>query len=313
MSTASWRKRFRLLFVPLTLAALVWAVALLWDAWPQLRTNLPRLQAGWLWLTLVGNLVAGYLGFEAFRMLFNRMRPNLYGRMDLGHLYFTAQLMKHLPGRIWGVAYQSATGDRATLAEWVSVNVAFMLLSTIFALWVAGIVLCLAFGWQWGLLVFVLGAAAYGLGWREHVLMVLVDLLRRLPAWAIGRICDALQPLVNAGVRFKLLIWCLLAANWLLVLLAWAGYGVAWPDLAAVDGIWLCAIYTVAWFVGYISLFSPSGIGVRELVFVLLAHQFPPDAVAGTVVLGRVMLLLVDVIFSLLFAPSHGSQKLRRL
>jgi uncharacterized membrane protein YbhN (UPF0104 family) len=65
----------------------------------------------------------------------------------------------------------------------------------------------------------------------------------------------------------------------------------------------MCAYYMVAWFVGYVSLLTPSGLGVRELVFAWLAKDFPPDAVALMAVVGRVSLLAVDLALGLAFAP----------
>jgi uncharacterized membrane protein YbhN (UPF0104 family) len=65
----------------------------------------------------------------------------------------------------------------------------------------------------------------------------------------------------------------------------------------------LCAFYMVAWFVGYVSLLTPSGLGVRELVFAWLAKDFAGDAVALMAVVGRINLLFVDLFMGLAFAP----------
>lgn len=305
MSDTPWRKRWRWLCLVLSALALAWTVELLWRAWPELRANLPRLHARWLLLTLVGNVVSGYLGFEAFRVLFQRMKPEVYGRLRLAHLYFTAQLMKHLPGRIWGVAYQSSTGDRASLAEWVSVTVAYMVLTTGFALWVAVTVLGFVHAVGLGWLALSAGLAVYVGGWHRRPMTVLLAQLRKLPSRAFTRLGDALLPFVDVKTKYKMLVLALFAANWLVYLVSWAGYGLAWPGLTATDGIQLCAIYTVAWLAGYLSLVSPSGIGVRELVFVLLAHRFPADAVAGLAVFGRAVLLMTDVLLGALFSPFH--------
>lgn len=309
MPESSWRSHWRWLCVPLVLVALAWTIWLLWDSWPALRANLPQLRTGWLLFILLGNVISGYLAFEAFRALFNRMRPNLYPRTYLARLYFAGQLMKHLPGRVWGIAYQSAAGDRATISEWVSVTAVYMVLITGFALWVAVTVLGFMFAWAWGLLALLMGGGIYVLLWRERPLTGLLGLLRRIPLHAMDRLCNAVQPFVTADGQFKRIVWGWFTASWLVYLLAWMGYGLAWPGLSASDGIWLCAIYTVAWFAGYISLVSPSGFGVRELVFVLLAHRFPPDAIAGMAVLGRVTLLLVDVLLGVIFTPFKTGEK----
>lgn len=301
MAESSWRHRWRWLFALLAAVALAWTIWLLWDSLPALRESLPKLQLRWLVFTLILNTVSGYLGFEAFRALFNWMCPATYGRPALAHLYFTGQLMKHIPGRIWGVAYQSGVGDRATLAEWISISVVYMALATAFALAVACTALGFMFRWTYGLLVFFVAATIYLFAWKPGPLTALLNLVRKLPLPAFTRLCDATQPFTDVDLRFKLHVAFWFVANWLIYLLAWAGYGMAWPNLSAANGVWLCAMYTIAWFVGYISIFSPSGIGVRELVFVLLAQDFPPDAVAGMVVLGRVVLMAVDVILGISF------------
>ncbi len=308
MSDMLRRKWWRWLCIVLSALALVWTVELLRRAWPELRANLPRLHIGWLLLTLVGNVVSGYLGFEAFRALFERMKLGVYGRLHLAHMYFTAQLMKHLPGRIWGVAYQSTAGDKASLAEWVSINVVYMLLATGFAVWMAATVLGFILSAAWGLLAFTTGIVIYVFGWRQRPMTAMLALVRKLPGRSLSRMSDALLPFISAPKQFKARLFAILATSWLLYLASWAGYGLAWPGLTVVDGIQLGAIYTVAWLAGYLSLVSPSGIGVRELVFVLLAHRFPADAVAGLALFGRVILLMTDVALGALFSPFHPAR-----
>lgn len=301
----SWRQRLHVWSIPLVLLALAWAVHLLWSAWPELAIDLPRLHVRWLWLTLAGTVLGGYLGFEAFRILVRQLCPLAYGRLALAHLYFTAQLMKHIPGRVWGIAYQSATGRRVALRQWASINVIYMVLTTGVALWVASTVVGCMFGMVWGVMAFTTGLMIYFGAWHSSRIDTLLNLVRRVPLHVCERMADALQPFAEVGTRFK---WCLLlwfGASWLVYLLAWGGLGLAWPGSSFADGVFLCALYTVAWFVGYISLVSPSGVGVRELVFVLLAHRFSPDMVAVMAVLGRAMLLTVDVLLGVIFAGAR--------
>jgi hypothetical protein len=283
--------------------ALVWTIHLLWQAWPMLRLNLQRVRPEWLMLVFVGNLLAAYFAFEAFRALFAHVLPDRYARPRLAHLYFVGQLMKHLPGRVWGVAYQSASGSEASIAHWVGVNSVFMAISTAVAIWVAAIVLGFFHAWLAGCAIAVAGLLVYFVAWRATVLTSLLGQLRRLPMRAVTRLADALAGFADATARFKLEVLFWFALSWLCYLGGWAGYGLAWPGLRAADAVALCAIYTFSWFVGYASLVSPSGMGIRELVFVLLARDYPPDAVAGVAVMGRVSLLMVDVVLGAVFAP----------
>ena len=299
MSENAKSERWRWLSFPLAIGALAWTVWLLWDSIPLVLESLPKLHWGWLGFTLVGNLIAGYLVFEAFRALFEKIQPCTYPRFHLAHLYFTGQLMKHLPGRIWGIAYQAAMGNRASMVEWVSVTSVFMVLSTGFAVWVATTVLSFMFGFLWGVLALIVGAAIYFFVWQEKPLKFVLLILSKVPL--LKRLTLALEPFIAVDTKFKVTVGFWYIISWTIYFIAWMGYGMAWPSLTPIDAVWLCAIYTVAWFVGYISLVTPSGAGVRELIFVLLAQNFPPDAVAGMAVLGRLTLMLVDVIFFSLF------------
>ncbi|MFT3789793.1 MAG: hypothetical protein QM741_01690 [Rudaea sp.] len=303
MTVLGWRRHLHWLLALVCAGTLAWTIHLLWQAWPTLQANLLQMRSKWLAFVFAGNLLAAYLAFEAFRALFVHVLPGRYGRLRLAHLYFVGQLMKHLPGRIWGTAYQSASGNEASMAQWVGVNSVFMVLSTAVAIWIAAIVLGFFHAWLTGFAATAGGLLVYFVTWRKTALSPLLGLLRRLPMRAAGRLADALAGFADASSGFKLEVLGWLVLVWLCYLAAWAGYGLAWPGLRVTDAVVLCAIYTFSWFVGYISLISPSGMGVRELVFVLLARDFPPDAVAGLAVMGRMALLAVDVVLGVAFVP----------
>lgn len=299
-----WRLRLRwLLMVVVSLVALGWTVVLLHDALPELRKSLPHMKLGWLALPLVGCITCGYVGFEAFRALLRHVAPLAYGRLVLGHLYFVAQLMKHLPGRVWGVAYQSTAGSEVSLGTWASVTAVHMVIATGMAIWMALTVVGFVASPVWGMSALLLGAAGFVFGWQTASLGVLLRLLAKLPGRIFAKAAGALGQFVDAPAQFKLKVLGLFSAYWLLYLVSWAGYGWAWPGLTPGDGMVLCALYTVAWLAGYFSIVTPSGLGVRELVFAVLAHRYPADAVAGLAVFGRAMLLLADVVLGAAYGP----------
>lgn len=303
MSKSAWQLLWRLLLPAFAAAALAWTCALLWHGWPDLYRNLVHVSVGWLLFTLLGTALSAYLGFEAFRSLVLRVRPGVFDRPRLGHLYFTAQLLKHLPGRVWGVAYQSSVGTGVSASEWIGINAAHMLLSTTFAVGTAMVVFGFMILWPAGVAVMALGTVLYTKLWHRRPVMLVQALIHRLPGPAFSRLSDALGSFAEPDTAFKIRIAALQGTCWAIYLVAWGGYGFAWPGLGFRNGVELCALYTIAWFAGYASLVSPSGMGVRELVFVLLAHNFPTDAVAGLAILGRAMLLGVDILLGLSFAP----------
>ncbi len=70
----------------------------------------------------------------------------------------------------------------------------------------------------------------------------------------------------------------------------------AWPTAAL-----LLTTYIGAWVVGYISVFAPTGIGVREGVLVLLLAPYIPVSTAMAVALGyRVWLTMRDALAAVL-------------
>ena len=101
--------------------------------------------------------------------------------------------------------------------------------------------------------------------------------------------------------RLKIFLFFSIAS--ILYYASWFLNGMGYPPLGAGGGLQLGALYMLAWFVGYVSLVTPSGLGIRELVFVWLANDFPGDAVALMAVIGRISLLAVDLIMGLIFAP----------
>jgi len=287
-----------------TTIALAWVVWMLVKIWPDLSARRSEIDLRLLAAALPLALVASWLTFLSFVALLRAFGISTLRWRELGHLYFTAQLLKHLPGRVWGIGYQWAAGGRAhSLGSWLRANIAHTLLATFFALWSSALVLGLTLG-PWACVAAVaIGAVAYAGLWYCRSAMRSV----RWPAWLGRRIARAdgglLDALYSVPVAARTRIFVLFAASWVAYYAAWYLNGEAYAPLGGGGGVRLCAYYMVAWFVGYVSLLTPSGLGVRELVFAWLAKDFPPDAVALMAVVGRVSLLAVDLALGLVFAP----------
>lgn len=300
-NSLSAKKITKSILVILSIMSIAWVFYVLQDSIKELKNSLLNIQYTWLVGVLVGNCISGYIAFEGFRLIFEHVQPRTYSRRSLARLYFIGQLMKHLPGRVFGIVYQASIGDKITVTQWIGINATYMLLTTAFAVWVACSVAALMFSLTAGAFIVSLGLLLYFMCWQPAFLYKLAAYFNSERFRSIRSALEAIIAIASADRIFQFKILIIFIASWAIYMIAWIGYGIAWPGLSALDGIWLCGIYTLAWFLGYISFVSPSGLGVREAAFFLLATDFPPDAVAAMAVLGRVILLLVDFILGLMF------------
>lgn len=302
-SRGRFRLAWKLVAAGVTVASLAWVVWLLAGAWPDLATRSEEIRGAELLLGLTLSLGASYLVFEVFASLVRCLGDSPLSRLQLAHLFFTSQLLKHLPGRIWGIGYQWAAGrSTGSLGDWLLINASHMALATFFALWSASLALSFTSGVRGVLFAAVSGGVAYVAAWQllsSRFGRWLEALTRRSGVLGSGM----LAPLTRMSASARLRIFVLFSTSSLLYYASWFAYGTSYPSLGGGGGVQLCALYMLAWFVGYVSLLTPSGLGIRELAFAWLAKDFPADAVALMAVIGRASLLSVDVILGLLFAP----------
>lgn len=303
-SRAVWK---RVLATLVVLASLLWVLWLLEDAWVGLARELRELHSLSLLAGLALGSIATYLGFIGFRLLL----PELSGRVmplpQLAHLYFVAQLMKHLPGRFWGIAYQVAvTRGQIAASSWLAANLLHMLLMMYLAVVISGAALIGTHS--------LLLAAAWVMFWLAACIVPWLPRCRlRLTAvtlpgrWPFARkLQDAVSTLFSIRPRVFARVVFVLFSSWVIYLAAWGLYASAHPSMDFADGVRMCALYSVAWLAGYLAFVTPSGIGVRELVFAVVSSGFPSSAVAYGIVIGRLSLLFIDLALALLFIrPSN--------
>lgn len=304
--SASWGsgRAWKALGILVTIGSVVWMLVLLAQAWPMLLARIGELDVVSLGVGTALLTVSVYLNFEAFTTLAGTIGIAGASRLQLAHLYFIGQLLKHVPGRVWGVGYQSAAGSASgSTGAWLAANVVHMMLATMFALWSVAIVLAALQGVLPALCALAVGAVTCLGCWRFASSMRLRRIVIKLPGRLGGALRESIDAIASTSLQARMRITWSYAASLVLLYLAWGMFGHAYPVLGAAAGIRLCGIYLIAWFVGFVSLLTPSGLGVRELVFAWLAHGYGMDAVALMAIIGRVTLLISDLTLGLLFAP----------
>lgn len=312
MSKSYWKNQIKFLFTLLSILSVIWLGFIIWNNLPKLMKSFSDINLLSFLFICTFSLVSSYVSFEAFRCIFHITHPNTYSRKQLAHFYFTSQMMKHLPGRIWGIAYQANQGTVASTMQWIGINSIHMLINTAVALWIAIAILLFTISpYIASIFIFI--------GFPIFYIILSPKIFEKIRMWAKNKNYDKLFKLFNSiyeisskNIRSKNVAFIYILTGWILYLISWAGYSLVWPSLSILDAIALCGIYTIAWFVGYVSFISPSGIGIRELVFIFLANDFPIEIITSILLFARCLLLLNDLTLGLIFlknGTTHDTKK----
>nr|WP_225562337.1 MULTISPECIES: lysylphosphatidylglycerol synthase domain-containing protein [unclassified Pseudoxanthomonas] len=291
----------------ISIGSMAIVVYLLGRSGKEILLQLSRIDMGFMFAGLGLGALATLSGFLSFSRILSPMldTPMSFGR--LGHLHFTGQMLKHLPGRVFGIAYQIGAGNEASSSAWISANALHILLTLYTACIVSAGVLLWSRYPVTASLVVVLGVLGWFAVLRSPLLHRLAGKSSRLEGRFVGLARSLASSVARLEARDHLRIMGWMMLSWLVYFLAWAFYGLAVASMGAGDGILMCAHYNLAWIVGYITLVTPSGIGVREGAFMAMGGAFSPSELAYGVLVGRVSLLLIDLFLSLLFLPFHGT------
>ena len=262
--------------------------------WDQLRAQPLEwsVEPGWLILSaVVVWLMYGVL-IAAWRIMLTGWGRGL-DFWSAARIWTVSSLGKYLPGKVWAVAGMAVMAQRAGVGAGPATGSAIIL--QVLAIGTGAAVAALT-GWsslrsaypgaEGGLTVLLLGSVlAVGVLLRP-------DWIRAVVRVAAPDVNVALSPPAGA-VAFGLL------AN----TLAWIGYGGAlWllaRGLLPSAGLGLLpaiAVFTVSYLAGFLALFAPGGIGVREGVFILML-QGPIGIGAATAlaVASRVLLTVTEL------------------
>jgi glycosyltransferase 2 family protein len=256
---------------------------------------------GLLALLLLG-LISAMPNALIFHVLLKKQSETTITFLYAARLFFIGQLIKHLPGRIWNIAYQiNETRGCISAAATIRINIDFMFLVLSFAILIPLSVLCSYISLWFALFALLCGLSVIALSlrydWSGRVLQTLALFLP-------GKFANAaLQMTGTTPYSWAQIIklTCYSTLSWLFYFLAWQAFPLGWPVFADLDMLKLCANYSIAWFIGFITLLTPSGLGIREAAFLLMASGNTVASLALLAVIVRGWLLFNDVFLSLLF------------
>ena len=220
--------------------------------------------------------------------------------MGLGPAVYTynlSQLPKYLPGGVWPYVSRvrmarARAVDLPRIGGGLALETAFLL---------GGAMVLAALTVDAGAVVGTAGAAATGVAGLE----------RWVPALRGGVLTVLAMAWVVVYRRSVRRSSLLLATG--LALVAWIFIGLSFHTVvaglaSAEPGVGVAGLFALAWGVGFVAVFSPAGIGVREVILgVGLASWGAPATVAAMVVGHRLLYVAADVVCALcarlLFPP----------
>jgi uncharacterized membrane protein YbhN (UPF0104 family) len=288
MRSPAARARLRWILQVVFIAILLYFVVRYFDSqWSQLDWSRLRVDWGLLALGLLAHVVGmGLLPLASWCM--QRWMGFHVAAIDMWQAFFLAQMAKYLPGGFWSLPGRAVLYHRQGLTAIESS--ALVLLEVLGMLCGAGVVgllslpVFLALVPDTGLIALFAAAAAV------MSLIGLRYLLPRLRGFGV-----ALRRLSVRGFAALVLIYAL---NWLVLGAAFGLLALAVSaDLRPSDFAQIIGLHAVAWAIGFVIIFAPSGIGVREavLTFGLLAFMDAPLPLTASI-LGRIGWTLAELV-----------------
>jgi glycosyltransferase 2 family protein len=273
------------------LSIVFFAIRALVRNWDQLRSQ-PlewQLQPGWLLLSLVLIWLIYVLLIFAWRRMLIGWGQQLDG-WTAARIWVLSSLGKYIPGKVWAVAGMALLSQRAGVAAWAATGsaVVMQVLAIGTGAAVAGLAGAHALesakpGARFGLVLLIAGAII------SVGLLLWPPFLRRLLRLATPQPPSEPQP-AGQGIVIGV------ATN----VVAWAGYGLAlWllaRGLLPTSGLGLrlaIAVFTASYLAGFLALFAPGGIGVREGLFILMLQEPLGVGAATSLALASRLLLTV--------------------
>ncbi|WP_423224562.1 DUF2079 domain-containing protein [Candidatus Amarolinea aalborgensis] len=245
--------------------ALVFLGALIATQWRQLQAYPWQIQIGWLLLALALLWLTWLLELNQWRFILGRLGGSLrYG--EAARIWFLSNIIRYIPGNVWqflGMSEMAAQHGIPRAVTFTSIAL-HQAISTLAGLLLAAVYFGLAGHGAWfDRLRLALWLAPLGLIFLHP--RVLEATLNRVLTWLK-------RPPLRITLTVSDLARLLLAYG-----LVWLGFGLGFSALvrglapvAWTQTPWLIAGYAAAYVLGYLSLLTPSGLGVREGVLILL-------------------------------------------
>jgi len=259
-----------------------------------------RLNGWWILLSLICLFASFFLSALIWVKLLNGLGTKI-GLIKAMKSIALSQVGRYAPGRIWSYVGRAELGKLDAIPRTLSAVGLFveteLLIISASIVFLGG--LAFSLGQWWGSLPHSL---YYLLLLIPFEIVLLHPVITNRMAGSLFRIFRREAPRVTLQYRILLILTFLYVIAWYLsgmgfYFMTRAVYPVKWSACVAIS-----AAYPAAWLVGFLSLITPSGFGVREGILVLLLTPLIPTPMAITLsFLARIWTTIFEGICFLIF------------
>jgi hypothetical protein len=277
--------------VAILLLALGFLAALVASQWQALQSFQWQFQPLWLLPSFALLAVAALLELSIWRFLLGSLGGHLRWRRA-AETWFLSNIVRYIPGNIWqflGMAELAADDGVSRLTTFASIAL-HQALSTAVGIVLAALYFALA------------GQGAWFDAVRPFLLLVPLGLLLchpRLLEYTLNRLLLVLKrPAIRVTLTWRQIGLVLVgyAGVWLVMGSGFALLAATITPITAQQFAALVATWAAAYVIGYLSMLTPSGLGVREgMMILLLAPLFPAPVPIMISLAARLWMIIGEV------------------
>lgn len=283
------------LSVTLLLGGLGFILALIVRNWERIE----RLLIEANWHLFFWSIVLGIAGTALTSILFKHLliKHGLVLPSKKAHqLFFYAQIAKYIPGKIWGIVYQTSLVYReGTVLTITTANIDLMIISIITNLAIALVIISMEIQAYVSITIFLIGLGA-------TVFIACSCFLGNAIDWSLSKF--KAEYVAKYGRRCKpafggfpiAVYYCVVSVIGLLAyyLMIHAVFG-----FSVREALTLAAYLILAWVAGVLAFIVPAGVGVREFLFIAfgayMVPTIPVEVLATIAVISRFWQVLQEV------------------
>ncbi|MBJ18187.1 MAG: hypothetical protein CL933_02070 [Deltaproteobacteria bacterium] len=219
-------------------------------------------------------------------------------------MHFGGQVAKYVPGKIWALVYQATLkSDSMPMGNIVQGNIVIYALSVISVVSMSLTLIVQAWSVPAALIVLAVGGglSVYFMS-SDHLYRIIQRFSRLSARFELTAVVPAtdFSMVTRVSAYVVLLLSCLLSNVFLLH---------AFFDLELFEVMRLSAYLGIAWLAGVIVAISPSGLGVREAVFVGIGYVADANSFelfASIAIVARAIQILQDLVSAFLVPAIVG-------